>query len=102
MSILAINTGSSSLRLSLFSQARDGLMRLAEVHQKNIAGAEKSLLTDFIAAVKASEIRLVVHRVVHGGALLTTPCLIDAALEAKIEQLIPLAPLHNPASLKWI
>ena len=42
---------------------------------------------------------LVVHRIVHGGARLTQPCIIDAAVEREIEALTPLAPLHQPAAL---
>ncbi|GGB16081.1 acetate/propionate family kinase [Allosediminivita pacifica] len=42
------------------------------------------------------------HRVVHGGPHLDTPCVIDAALVAQLEALIPLAPLHLPPSLKGI
>ena len=94
MSILVVNAGSSSLRLSLFAQTEAGLVQLAEAHQQALAV--------FIASVNASEISLVVHRVVHGGALLTAPTVIDATVEKKIKSLIPLAPLHNPPALKWI
>ena len=42
------------------------------------------------------------HRVVHGGKLFSEPVLIDAQIESMIEDLIPLAPLHNPANLDGI
>src|SRR5699024_8542945 len=42
------------------------------------------------------------HRVVHGGTLFSEPVLIDAQIESMIEDLIPLAPLHNPANLDGI
>jgi acetate kinase len=42
------------------------------------------------------------HRVVHGGPDLYEPTLIDDALIAKIDELSPLAPLHNPPSLLGI
>ena len=102
MLVLTINAGSSSLRLSLFEQTGDSLVRLTEVYHNGITERDLSLLGDFIASVDAAEIALVVHRVVHGGALLTTPCLIDATVEAEIERLTPLAPLHNPPALVWI
>ena len=102
MLLLTINAGSSSLRLSLFEQAGDGLVRLTEVYHDGITEYAPSLLGDVIASVDVAEITLVVHRVVHGGVLLTSPCLIDAMVEAEIERLIPLAPLHNPAALMWI
>lgn len=39
------------------------------------------------------------HRVVHGGENFHEPILIDAHVIAAIEELVPLAPLHNPANL---
>jgi len=102
MLILTINAGSSSLRLSLFAQTDDGLERLAEVHHEGICDSNLSLLADFIATVDSPEITLIAHRVVHGGALLTSPSLIDAVVEAEIERLTPLAPLHNPPALVWV
>ncbi|MCF6282064.1 MAG: acetate/propionate family kinase [Candidatus Polarisedimenticolaceae bacterium] len=102
MSLLIINAGSSSLRLSLFKQTSNGLVRLAKVRHDGINDHEVSLLGDFITLVGTTEITLIVHRVVHGGTRLTTPCLIDARVEAEIERLILLAPLHNPSALAWI
>lgn len=42
------------------------------------------------------------HRVVQGGRYFSGPALIDDAVVAKIEELVPLGPLHNPAHLKGI
>lgn len=42
------------------------------------------------------------HRVVHGGDRFAEPVLIDDSVEAAIEDLVPLAPLHNPANLEGI
>jgi acetate kinase len=42
------------------------------------------------------------HRVVHGGMFFTEPTVIDDAVIAEIERLIPVAPLHNPANLTGI
>ncbi len=42
------------------------------------------------------------HRVVHGGAEFSAPVRIDDEVEAAIESLIPLAPLHNPPALSGI
>lgn len=39
------------------------------------------------------------HRVVHGGAHHAAPVLVDAALLAELELLVPLAPLHQPHNL---
>ncbi|NOX27310.1 MAG: acetate/propionate family kinase [Gammaproteobacteria bacterium] len=102
MLILTINAGSSSLRLGLFEPSGDGVAKLIEAHHQNIGAHTPLLLADFIASVEATEIRLIAHRVVHGGAQLTAPCLIDVAVEAEIERLAVLAPLHNPLALTWI
>ncbi|MGV0334979.1 acetate kinase [Corynebacterium kroppenstedtii] len=42
------------------------------------------------------------HRVVHGGRLFSSPVLIDDEVVGLIRDLIPLAPLHNPANLDGI
>ena len=42
------------------------------------------------------------HRVVQGGPIFDGPVLIDATVEQQIEDLAPLAPLHNPANLTGI
>jgi acetate kinase len=42
------------------------------------------------------------HRVVHGGEKFSQPAIIDDAALKTIEELIPLAPLHNPANVTGI
>lgn len=42
------------------------------------------------------------HRVVHGGTEFTQATVLDDAVLAKIRELIPLAPLHNPANITGI
>lgn len=42
------------------------------------------------------------HRVVHGGATFTEPVLIDDDVIEQLRELIPLAPLHNPANIDGI
>src|SRR5215212_6551656 len=39
------------------------------------------------------------HRVVHGGVSFSTPVLIDPTVLRELEQLVPLAPLHQPHNL---
>jgi acetate kinase len=39
------------------------------------------------------------HRVVHGGPDLAAPVLVDEAVLARLEALVPLAPLHQPNNL---
>ena len=49
-----------------------------------------------------SEISAIGHRVVHGGEVYSGPARIDAKLKETVKELIPLAPLHNPANLQGI
>jgi len=47
-------------------------------------------------------IRIVAHRIVHGGHLFHQPTLLDDESTQQLESLNALAPLHNPPALKWI
>lgn len=49
-----------------------------------------------------SSIERIGHRVVHGGAEFEQPALINNSVKDRIRELIPLAPLHNPANLQGI
>jgi acetate kinase len=42
------------------------------------------------------------HRVVHGGTAFAAPTLVDGAVLAELERLVPLAPLHQPHNLAAI
>lgn len=53
-------------------------------------------------SLKDANVVAVGHRVVQGGKYFSGPALIDDEVVAKIEQLVPLGPLHNPAHLKGI
>ncbi|TWP23400.1 acetate kinase [Apibacter muscae] len=62
------------------------------------------LLTDTeIGVIKSlSEINAVGHRIVQGGGDFNAPVLITDEVKKKIEEMNPLAPLHNPANLLGI
>jgi len=57
---------------------------------------ESGMMCDF------NELAAIGHRVVHGGELFHEPTLITGKVIRGIEELIPLAPLHNPANLTGI
>ena len=42
------------------------------------------------------------HRVVHGGSRFTAPTRVDDEVLAALDELAPLAPLHNPANAEGI
>ncbi len=58
--------------------------------------AEEGVLRD------SADVTAVGHRVVHGGEHFRQPAPLDAESIATIRELVPLAPLHNPANLLGI
>ncbi|MFE9453356.1 acetate kinase [Streptomyces sp. NPDC006739] len=127
--VLVLNSGSSSVKYQLLdmrdrSRLAVGLVeRIGEQSSRlrhTPAGGESRERTgpvaDHDAALKAvaeelardglgldsPELAAIGHRVVHGGKSFTRPTLIDEAVLAEIERLIPVAPLHNPANLTGI
>lgn len=118
--ILVVNAGSSSIKFAVFDS---GLMRRLAGSATGIGGASnltvdgESRTADFadhrkalravFEALKDCGIRLgdlagAGHRVVHGGARLTSPRLITPDIRAEIKACEPLAPLHNPHNLAAI
>jgi acetate kinase len=77
-SVLTVNAGSTSLKLSL------------------VEGEESRPVDGFVPADAVG------HRVVHGGARYTEPVLIDDEVEAAIDELSRIAPLHNTPALRAI
>ena len=55
-----------------------------------------------VAIESVAEIEAVGHRVVHGGERFTHSTRIDDAVRRELEELIELAPLHNPHNLRGI
>ena len=126
--VLVINAGSSSLKYSLIDArtgeaAASGLAeRIGEnqgrqVHRGPGGETERTrkipthedALRGAIEAFESHgpslddiEIAAVGHRVVHGGSQFAAPALVDDALIAEVTDLVPLAPLHNPANLEGI
>lgn len=72
------------------SDHREAIQLMTEMLQKS------GTLTD------TGELAGIGHRVVHGGETFHLPIRIDATVIAAIDELIPLAPLHNPANLLGI
>jgi acetate kinase len=69
---------------------REGFSLILEVSSRARSGAA------------VPEIFAVGHRVVHGGEKFSQPAIIDDAVLSAIEELVPLAPLHNPANVTGI
>jgi acetate kinase len=97
--VLTVNAGSSSLRLALY-RGRE-LRRVASRHGE-AGSAEAVDIASWVRQQGVARPDVVAHRVVHGGADLVAPCRVTSNVEAVIERLVPLAPLHNPAALRAI
>jgi acetate kinase len=52
--------------------------------------------------VDLDQVTAVGHRVVHGGLQFSEPVLVTDEVVSAVEDLVPLAPLHNPANLAGI
>lgn len=126
--ILVINCGSSSLKYQLINPESEAVLaqgtaeRIGETggvlthtvggdshRSEPVIADHRQALTLINAAFAAygpdletAGIAAVGHRVVHGGAMFRAPTVIDAEVEAGIEALSPLAPLHNPGALMGI
>lgn len=125
MKILSVNAGSSSLKFTMF-ELPEGKVIIAgtfekigidgsfytikyngqkdrkEAVMKDHNDAVKILLDELISykVIKSyDEIDGVGHRLVHGGKIYTKSVIIDDDVEKTVEELIPLAPIHNPANL---
>lgn len=122
--VLVINSGSSSLKYQLVdpvdgSWAAKGLVeRIGEpgsrlkqevpgqdvleiVTQLADHGAALALVIEQLEAngPGLADLIAVGHRGVHGGAAYRKSVLYDGEVDAAIERLVPLAPLHNPPGL---
>ncbi len=93
-SVLTINSGSSSIKASLFSA--DGARRnFRYEHVRDQREAFDQLLHD----LEGDMPEVVGHRFVHGGDIADPARRINAAERSRLEGLIHLAPLHLPGNL---
>jgi acetate kinase len=109
--VLVLNAGSSSLKYQLVVPESGEVTAKGLVERIGEPGAPaadhsaaitlmNTALTD--AGADLSTLRAVGHRVVHGGPDFSDPVIIDDAVLAEINELIPLAPLHNPGAVAGI
>ncbi len=96
MRVLVVNAGSSSLKLALLD-GDDATLRERELDAPRTRVEPEQLrqaLDDGLGAADA-----VGHRIVHGGERFREPVRVNAAVRDALEQLVDLAPLHQPKSL---
>ena len=129
--VLVLNSGSSSVKYQLLDMRDSGRLAVGLVerigeetsrlrhtprapggatrgwngphadHEAALKAVSEGLAKDGLG-LDSPELAAIGHRVVHGGRSFTEPTVIDDAVLAEIERLIPVAPLHNPANLTGI
>ncbi len=125
MKIFVLNAGSSSIKYKLFHidqkvqilawgavekiAEEESFISFNESKEKVKCATHKEGLQLIIQQLQKagilkdfSSLNAIAHRVVHGGSLFCEPTLIDETVKKQIQQMIPLAPLHNPANLEGI
>jgi acetate kinase len=91
--VLAVNAGSSSLKLSMVS----GNDRVEDEQQIDANADPVDALRAF--AARAGEVDAVAHRLVHGGAEIRRATVVDDEVRRQLDAAASLAPLHVPAAL---
>lgn len=100
-----VNSGSSSIKWELLDPETEAVHSRGIVDRIGEAGSVADhesamrLILDELGDARPSVIG---HRVVHGGSRFTAAALVTDEVIAAIEQLTPLAPLHNPGNLEGI
>jgi acetate kinase len=131
MKIIVLNCGSSSIKYQLFEMNTNKVLAKGVVEKIGLHGSfvkherndgDKLMLEgeildhqvgiEYVLGILTSakhgslksfeEIDAVGHRVVHGGEKFNSSVLITDEVIAQMEEVIELAPLHNPPNLKGI
>jgi len=126
--IAVINSGSSSIKFKLFNMENEEVIASVMVEKIGEFSSittlkyndKKIVITSVVAnhhdglenimmilnenniLDSFSSLDAIGHRVVHGADIFKTSTLINESVISKIKELIPLAPLHNPANLEGI
>jgi acetate kinase len=126
--VLALNSGSSSLKFGLYRvgpshadmlfsgeadaiggerssfNARDAAGNALLAEREAIADAEQAIarIVDLLSHFKMPSPAMIGHRIVHGGPTLRQHCLIDGQVLSQLESAVGFAPLHTPAALSVI
>lgn len=97
--------GLSDSRLTLQAPDRKPYQEIAEIleHRAAVERVLKVLVhPDHGVLANVGEIEAVGHRMVHGGEKFASSELVTPEVEAKMEECVVLAPLHNPHNIRGL
>lgn len=127
--VLTFNAGSSTVKIAVFNFSASGTQRIGkgvidfdrepltlhlmkglDVFDMRFAAKASADLNDVLDEALSflsrhfdlSALVAVGHRIVHGGDIFDRPAVIDEQVMQSIEGLVPLAPIHQPQSLRLI
>lgn len=125
MKVLSINAGSSSMKFTAYEMPEEEVLISGYIERIGIGESFYTLkvngdkvekhvdvidhkqafeivvneLKNYNIVSSLDEIKAMGHRIVQGGSYFDKSVVVDDDVMAKIEELAPLAPLHNPAAL---
>ncbi|MBZ0094713.1 MAG: acetate kinase [Sulfuricella sp.] len=100
ISVLTINSGSSSLKASFFATDGSRLgFRYEHIGQRGFSRDHGAAFDRLMADLGGNRPTAVGHRFVHGGEITDAARVLDSAERARLESITHLAPLHMPGNL---
>lgn len=128
MKVLSINAGSSSMKFTAYEMPEEEVLISGYIERIGIGESFYTLrvngdkiekhvdvvdhkqafeivvdeLKNYKIVDSLDEIKAMGHRIVQGGSYFDKSVVVDDDVMSKIEELAPLAPLHNPAALVGI
>ncbi|UWP84865.1 acetate kinase [Dactylosporangium fulvum] len=103
--ILVLNSGSSSVKyrvLDLADPAAGDRGIVERIGEPGGVPDHTAALEQVLDRIDRAAVDAVGHRVVHGGDRFQAPTLIDDDVVKALNDLVPLAPLHNPGGITGI
>lgn len=101
--VLALNSGSSSLKFGLYRVASSGTdTLLAETAARCNPGEAMSGIKGLLAESRLPPPSAIGHRIVHGGSGLRQHCVLDHSVLQQLQSGAMFAPLHMPKALSLI
>ncbi|WP_309616701.1 acetate kinase [Salinibacterium sp.] len=100
-----VNSGSSSIKWELVDVESERRVRggiVERIGEPGAAADHAEAMRGILGELGGEHPSVIGHRVVHGGSRFTTATLVTDEVEAAIEALSALAPLHNPPNLAGI